>query len=168
MPYHHPITDEQLALFLDAAKSLPIPANKVPPPVVEEVPVPSTCQNPTILAMNQALIAETIKMNANNAKEYKERKEQWYHDKAEDDYKAEEDAKATAKAVEEENECARDANLEGEDEVDQDEMPKSKSKSKKMKLCPIVASESEEETKEVKAKRRKGKGKGKAIDTEYK
>ncbi|KIJ25027.1 hypothetical protein M422DRAFT_274061 [Sphaerobolus stellatus SS14] len=132
--------------------------------------------------MNLALIVETIKTNGKNVKEYEER---WYRDKAEDDYvamqeedmkqkaeaavwKAEEDAKAAAKAVEEENEHARDANLEGEDEVDQEEMPKSKLKLKLMKSRLIVDSESEEEIEKVKVKRRKAKGKGKAVDTEYK
>ncbi|KIJ23004.1 hypothetical protein M422DRAFT_276503 [Sphaerobolus stellatus SS14] len=169
MPYHHLITDKQLAPFLDAAKSLPILANEVPPLVIKEIPVSSVSQNLTILAMNQALIAETIKLNVNNMKEYEEWKEWWYHEKAEDAYvaetaarKAEEDAKAA-----EDNECVMDANLEGEDEVDQDETLKLKSK-KRMKSRPIMDSEIEEETEEVKAKRRKAKGKGKAVDTEYK
>ncbi|KIJ33574.1 hypothetical protein M422DRAFT_264510 [Sphaerobolus stellatus SS14] len=153
MPYHHPVTEEQLALFLEAAKSLMIPMNKVPPLVIEEVPVPSVSQNLTILAMNQALIAETIKLNMNNVKEYEEQKEQWYCEKAEDVYvvakeedtkrqaeaavrKAEEDVKVAVKATEE-DERVMDANL-------------------------------SEETEEVKVKRRKGEGKGKVIDTEYK
>ncbi|KIJ33393.1 hypothetical protein M422DRAFT_264657 [Sphaerobolus stellatus SS14] len=154
MPYHYPITDEELAPFLDAVKSLPIPMNKVPPAVIEEVPSPSMSSNPLIVMMKQALIDETIKMNTKNAKEYQERET-----KAEAAAKkAEEDVKA---AAEKEKEHARDANSE-------DETPKSKSKLKKTKLRSIVGSESEEETKEVKAKRRKAKGKGKAIDTEYK
>ncbi|KIJ50185.1 hypothetical protein M422DRAFT_246008 [Sphaerobolus stellatus SS14] len=181
MPYCHPITDEQLASFLDAAKSLLIPTNEVPPLVIEEVPAPSMFQNLTILAMNQALIAETIKTNANNVKEYEE---PWYREKAEDTYvtakedevkqraeaaarKAEEAAKAAAEDTDEEDEHVMDANPEGEDEVDQDEIPKSKLK-KRTKSRPIMDSEIKEETKEVKVKRRKAKGKGKAVDTEYK
>ncbi|KIJ27262.1 hypothetical protein M422DRAFT_271576, partial [Sphaerobolus stellatus SS14] len=125
--------------------------------------------------MHQALIAEAIKTNANNAKEYEERKELWYRETAiavyldvkkkadEAEAKRKTEEAAAKKAAEEENECAMDANSEGEDEVNKDVMPKSKSKS-----CPIVDSESEEETKEVKAKRRKAKGKGKIVDPEYK
>ncbi|KIJ46542.1 hypothetical protein M422DRAFT_250141 [Sphaerobolus stellatus SS14] len=175
MSYRYAITDKQLAPFLEAAKSLPIPVNKVPPAVVEEVLTPTKSSNPLIVTMHQALITEAIKSNTKNVKEYKE---QWYCDKAEDNYvatkeeeeakqraeaaakKAEEDAKA---AAEKENEHTMDVNSEGEDEVDQDETPKLK-----LKSCPIVDSESEEETEEVKVKRRKVKGKGKAIDTEYK
>ncbi|KIJ40268.1 hypothetical protein M422DRAFT_256815 [Sphaerobolus stellatus SS14] len=181
MSYHYAITDEQLAPFLEAAKLMMIPMNKVPPLVVKEVPAPSASQNETILVMHQALIAEAIKTNAKNAKEYKERKELWYCETAIAAYldtkrkvekaaakKDEEVAKAAAKAAEEEkNEHVRDVNSEGEVKVDQDETPKSK---KKMKSCLIVDLESEEETEEVKAKRRKGKGKGKgkAVNTEYK
>ncbi|KIJ32769.1 hypothetical protein M422DRAFT_265404, partial [Sphaerobolus stellatus SS14] len=130
---------------------------------------------------------QAIKTNAENAKEYEERKELWYRETAIAAYlaakkkadeaeakrkaeeaaakkKAEEDAKA---AAEKENERAMNANSEGEDDVDQDETPKLKSKSKKTKSRSIVDSESEEETEEVKAKRRKAKGKGKAVDPEY-
>ncbi|KIJ25579.1 hypothetical protein M422DRAFT_273445 [Sphaerobolus stellatus SS14] len=179
MPYRQPITDEQLAPFLEAAKSMMIPADNVPPPVVEEVLAPSKSSNPLLLEMNRNLIAQTIKLNTNNAMKYEERKELWYPEtaiavyldvkrKAEEAVakKTEEDAKAAAKAVEEENECVMDANSEGEDEVDQEEMLKLKLKS--TKLHPIVDLESEEETKEVKAKRRKAKGKGKVMDTEFK
>ncbi|KIJ26690.1 hypothetical protein M422DRAFT_272199, partial [Sphaerobolus stellatus SS14] len=185
MSYYQPICNEQLAPFLEAAKLMTIPANEVPPLVVKEIPAPSASQNTTILAMNQAMIAQAIKTNTENAKEYEEQKELWYHEtaiavfldakrkaeeaaakrKAEEaavKKKAEEDAKA---AAEKENKRAMDANSEGEDEVNQDETPKSKSK--KTKSRSIVDSESEEETEEVKAKRRKAKGKGKAIDPEY-
>ncbi|KIJ46917.1 hypothetical protein M422DRAFT_249662 [Sphaerobolus stellatus SS14] len=160
MPYHQPISDKQLAPFLEAAKLMTIPADDVPPLVVEAIPEPYMSQNETILAMHQALIAEVIKTNTNNAKEYEERKELWYCETA---------IAAGEKAAEEENERAMDVNPEGEDEVDKDETPKSKSKSKsktKTKSRPIVDSESEEETEEVKAKRRKAKGKGKAVDPE--
>ncbi|KIJ53389.1 hypothetical protein M422DRAFT_242542 [Sphaerobolus stellatus SS14] len=186
MSYRQPISNEQLALFLEAARLMTIPVNEVPPLVVEEIPVPSASQNATILAMNQAMISQAIKTNAENVKEYEERKELWYRETAIAAYldakrkaeeatakrkaeeaaakkKAEEDAKA---AAEKENERAMDVNLEGEDEVDQDETPKSKSKSTKSRS--IVDSESEEETEEVKAKRRKAKGKGKAVDSDYK
>ncbi|KIJ23565.1 hypothetical protein M422DRAFT_275834 [Sphaerobolus stellatus SS14] len=159
MPFRQPISDEQLAPFLEAAKLMMIPADDVPPLVVEAIPEPYASQNETILAMHQALIAEAIKMNTNNAKEYEERKELWYRetaiaayldakkkaDEAEAKRKAEE--AAAKKAAEEENERTIDANSEGEDEVDQDETPKSKKKSKSR---PIVDSESEEETEEVK------------------
>ncbi|KIJ23135.1 hypothetical protein M422DRAFT_276351 [Sphaerobolus stellatus SS14] len=186
MSYRQPISNEQLAPFLEAARLMTIPVNEVPPLVVEEIPAPYASQNTTILAMNQAMIAQAIKTNTENTKEYEERKELWYRETAIAAYldakrkaeeaaakrkaeeaaakkKAEEDAKA---AAEKENERAMDANSEGEDEVDQDETPKSKSK--KTKSRPIVDSESEEETKEVKAKRRKAKGKGKAVDSDYK
>jgi Tfp pilus assembly protein PilV len=180
MSFRQPISDEQLAPFLEAAKSMTIPADEVKPLEVEEIPAPSASQNPKILEMNQALIAEAIRLNAEHAKEYEERKELWYRetaiaaylaakrkaDEAEAKRKAEE--AAAKRAAEEENERAMDANSEGEDEVDPDETPKSKSKSKskKTKSRSIVDSESEEETEEVKAKRRKAKGKGKAVDTE--
>ncbi|KIJ25067.1 hypothetical protein M422DRAFT_274029 [Sphaerobolus stellatus SS14] len=176
MPYRQPISDEQLAPFLEAAKLMTIPEDNVPPLIVEEIPEPYTTQNETILAMHQALIAEAIKMNANNAKEYEERKEFWYPKTAIAAYLAtkkkadEEEAKrkaeeaAAKKAAEEKDEHAMDANSEGEDEVNKDETPKSKSK---LKSRSIVDSESEEETEEVKAKRRKAKRKGKAVDPEY-
>ncbi|KIJ30081.1 hypothetical protein M422DRAFT_268436 [Sphaerobolus stellatus SS14] len=183
MPYRQLITDEQLAPFLEAAKLMMIPEDGVPPLIVEAIPEPYATQNETILAMHQALIAEAIKMNANNAKEYEERKELWYRETAIAAYLAakkkadEEEAKrkaeeaATKKAAEEEDGHAMNVNSDGEVEVDKDETPKSKSKSKlkKTKSRLIVDSESEEETKEVKAKRRKekGKGKGKAVDPEY-
>ncbi|KIJ38603.1 hypothetical protein M422DRAFT_258718 [Sphaerobolus stellatus SS14] len=160
MSFRQPISDEQLAPFLEAAKLMTIPKDEVPPLV--------------------ALIAETIKTNANNAKEYEERKELWYRETAiaayldakkkadEEEAKRKAEEAAAKKAAEEENEHAMDANSEGEDEVDKDETPKLKLKLKlKLKSCPIVDSESEEETKEVKAKRRKAKGKGKAVDPEY-
>ncbi|KIJ42397.1 hypothetical protein M422DRAFT_254484 [Sphaerobolus stellatus SS14] len=158
-----------------------IPANEVPPLEIEEVPVPSKSSNETILAMNQAMIAQAIKTNTENVAKYEELKERWYCDKAEDDYVATQEAKrkaeeeavkrkaeeaAAKKAAEEEDERAMDANSEGEVEVDKDETPKSKSKSKKTKSRSIVDSESEEETEEVKAKRRNAKGKGKAVDPE--
>ncbi|KIJ48038.1 hypothetical protein M422DRAFT_248197 [Sphaerobolus stellatus SS14] len=135
MSYRQPITDEQLAPFLEAAKSMTIPENTVPPLVAEVVPAPSASQNKTILAMHQALIAEAIKTNTRNAKEYKERKELKAEEaaakrKAEEaaaKRKAEEavakrkaEEAAAKKAVEEENACAMDANLEGEDEVTSD------------------------------------------------
>ncbi|KIJ53167.1 hypothetical protein M422DRAFT_242293 [Sphaerobolus stellatus SS14] len=193
MSYRQPISDEQLAPFLEAAKSMTIPANEVPPLVLEEVPAPPASQNEIILTMHQALIAETIKTNAKNTKEYEERKELWYREtaiavyldakrkaeEAEAKQRAEEEAvkrkaeeAAAKKAAEEENAHTMDANSEGEDEVDQDETPKSKSKSKskskKTKSRSIVDSESEEETGDVKAKRRKVKGKGKAVDPDFK
>ncbi|KIJ24444.1 hypothetical protein M422DRAFT_274772 [Sphaerobolus stellatus SS14] len=180
MPYCQPITDEQLASFLEAVKLLTIPADEVKPLEVKAIPEPSTSQNETILAMHQALIAEAIKMNAKNAKEYEERKKMWYLETAIAAYlnmkrKAEEaEAKrkaeeaAAKKAAEEENEHTMDANSEGEDEVNKDETPKLKLRLKKMKSRLIVDLESEEETEEVKAKRRKEKGKGKVVDPEYK
>ncbi|KIJ43516.1 hypothetical protein M422DRAFT_253085 [Sphaerobolus stellatus SS14] len=170
MPYRHTISDKQLAPFLEAAKLMTIPEGDVPPLVVEAIPEPSASQNETILAMHQALIAETIKMNANNVKEYEERKELWYHETAIATYLAakkkadEEEVKRKAeeavakKAAEEKNECAMDVNSEGEDEADKDETPKSKLRSKLTKSRLIVDSESEEETEEVKAKKRKVKG----------
>ncbi|KIJ51771.1 hypothetical protein M422DRAFT_244115 [Sphaerobolus stellatus SS14] len=156
MLYHQPISDEQLALFLEAVKLMTILADDVPPLIVKAIPEPYASQNETILVMHQALIAEAIKTNPNNAKEKKA-------DEAEVKRKAEE--AAVKKAAEEENERAMDVNSEGENKVDKDETLKSKSK-KKTKSRPIVDSESEE-TEEVKAKRRKAKGKGKAIDPEY-
>ncbi|KIJ51709.1 hypothetical protein M422DRAFT_244036 [Sphaerobolus stellatus SS14] len=168
MSYRQPISDEQLAPFLEAAKLMTIPTNEVPP---------------------LALIVEAIDMNAKNAKEYEEWKELWYHEtviaayldakrkveEVEAKQRAEVEAArrkaeeaAAKKAAEEENERVMDANSEGEDEVDQDKTLKSKLKSKKTKSRPIVDSESEEETEEVKAERRKAKGKGKAIDSDYK
>ncbi|KIJ23414.1 hypothetical protein M422DRAFT_276017 [Sphaerobolus stellatus SS14] len=178
MSFRQSISDEQLALFLEAAKLMTIPEDDVPPLVVEAIPEPHTTQNETILAMHQALIAEAIKMNTNNAKEYEEQKELWYRKAAIAAYLAakkkadEEEAKrkaeeaAAKKAAEEEDEHAMDVNSECEVEVDKDETPKSKSK--KTKSCLIVDSESEEETEEVKAKRRKAKGKGKAVDSDFK
>ncbi|KIJ29868.1 hypothetical protein M422DRAFT_268646 [Sphaerobolus stellatus SS14] len=174
MPYHQLITDEQLASFLETAKLLTIPADKVKPLEVKAIPEPSMSQNETILAMHQALSAEAIKMNANNAKEYEERKELWYRETAIAAYlnakrKAEEaevkrkaEEAAAKKAAEEENKCTMYANSEGEDEVNKDETLKLKLKSRL-----IVDSESKE-TEEVKAKRRKEKAKGKAVDPEYK
>ncbi|KIJ30804.1 hypothetical protein M422DRAFT_267635 [Sphaerobolus stellatus SS14] len=182
MSYRQPISDEQLAPFLEAAKLMTIPEDEVPPLVVEPIPGPYATQNETILTMYRAMVEETIKTNANNAKEYEERKELWYREKAEDEYVAaqearrkteEEEAKrkaeeaAAKKTAEEKDEHEMDANSEGEVEVDRDETPKLKSKSKKTKARLIVDSESEEETEEVKAKRRKAKEKGKAIDPEY-
>ncbi|KIJ23586.1 hypothetical protein M422DRAFT_275804 [Sphaerobolus stellatus SS14] len=164
MSYCQLITDEQLALFLEAAKLLMIPMNEVPPAIVEAVPAPSVSQNETILTMHQALIAETIKRNTKMRRtaylDVKRKVEE-----AEVKRMAEE--AVAKKAAEEENASRMDANSEGEDEVNKDEMPKLKLK-KKTKSHLIVDSESEEETKEVKAKRRKAKGKEKAIDTEYK
>ncbi|KIJ28189.1 hypothetical protein M422DRAFT_270592 [Sphaerobolus stellatus SS14] len=174
MDYRYPITEEQLALFLDAVKSLPIPVNEVPPPIIEEVPMPSTSKNPTILVMNQALIVEVIKLNASNVTEYEEWKEQWYSKEEEAKQraeavarKAEEAAKAAAKNADKEDEHVMDVNSEGENEVDQDNTLKSKSKSKRKKSHPIVESESEEETEEVKAKGGEGEGKGKGLPINY-
>ncbi|KIJ25117.1 hypothetical protein M422DRAFT_273937 [Sphaerobolus stellatus SS14] len=182
MLYRQPISDKQLAPFLEAAKLMTIPMNEVPPFEIEEVLAPSKSSNETILVMNQAMIAQAIKMNTENVVKYEELKERWYCDKAEDDYVAVQEAKRKAEeeaakrkaeeavvkaAAEKENERAMDVNSEGEDEVDLDKTPKLKSK-KKTKSRSIVDSESEEETEEVKAKRRKVKGKGKAVDPEYK
>ncbi|KIJ36787.1 hypothetical protein M422DRAFT_260886 [Sphaerobolus stellatus SS14] len=173
MPYHQPISDEQLAPFLEAVKLMTIPADDVPPLIVKAIPEPYTSQNETILVMHQVLIVEAIKTKTNNAKEYEERKELWYRETAiaayldakkkadEAEAKRKEEEAVVKKAAEEENERTMDVNSEGEDET-----PKSKSK-KKTKSRPIVDSESEEETEEVKAKRRNGKGKGKAVDPEY-
>ncbi|KIJ31333.1 hypothetical protein M422DRAFT_267002 [Sphaerobolus stellatus SS14] len=178
MPYRHTISDEQLAPFLEAAKLMMIPEDDVPPLVVEAIPEPYATQNETILTMYRDMVAMAIKTNANNAKEFEERKELWYRETAiamyldakkkadEEEAKRKAEEAAAKKAAEEENERAMDANSEGEDKVDKDETPKSKSKSKKAKSCPIVDSESEE-TEEVKAKRRKAKGKGKAVDPDY-
>ncbi|KIJ33476.1 hypothetical protein M422DRAFT_264584 [Sphaerobolus stellatus SS14] len=144
MLYRQPISDEQLAPFLEAAKLMTIPKDDVPPLVVEAIPEPYAIQNETILAMHQALIAEAIRTNTNNAKEYEEQKELWYRETAIAAYLAakkkadEKEAKrkaeeaTTKKAAEEENERTMD-----------------------------------EETEEVKVKRRKAKGKGKAVDPEY-
>ncbi|KIJ50434.1 hypothetical protein M422DRAFT_245704 [Sphaerobolus stellatus SS14] len=156
MLYHQPISDKQLAPFLEAAKLMTIPENEASPVVAEEVPVPSTSQNERIL--KELWYCETAIAVYSDVKRKAE--------EAETKRKAEE--AAVKKAAEEEDERAMDVNLEGEDEVDQDETPKSKLKSKKTKLHLIVDSESEEKTEEVKAKRRKGKGKGKAVDPEYK
>ncbi|KIJ31293.1 hypothetical protein M422DRAFT_267100 [Sphaerobolus stellatus SS14] len=167
MLYRQPISDEQLAPFLEAAKLMTIPANEVSPLVFKEVPVPSASQNKRILAMHQALIAEAIDTNTKKRERRKaEEVEAKQRAEAEVAKRKAEEA-AAKKAVEEENEHAMDVNSEGEDEVDLDEMLKSKSK-KKTKSRPIVDSESEEETEEVKAKRRKAKGKGKAVDSDYK
>ncbi|KIJ38789.1 hypothetical protein M422DRAFT_258416 [Sphaerobolus stellatus SS14] len=178
MSFCQPISDEQLALFLEATKLVTIPEDKVPPLVVEPIPAPYATQNETILTMYRAMVAEANKTNANNTKKYEERKELWYRETAivayldakrkadEEEAKRKAEEAAAKKAAEEENKRAMDANSEGEDEVDKDETSKSKSKSKKTKSLPIVDSESEE-TEEVKAKRRKAKGKGKAIDPEY-
>ncbi|KIJ37037.1 hypothetical protein M422DRAFT_260419 [Sphaerobolus stellatus SS14] len=175
MSFRQPISDEQLAPFLEAAKLMTIPEDEVPPLVVDAIPEPYATQNETILTMHRALVAETIKTNANNTKEYEERKELWYHETAiaayldakkkadEEEAKRKAEEAAAKKAAEEENEHVMDANSEGEDEVDKDETPKLKLK---LKSRPIVDSESEE-TEEVKAKRRKAKGKGKAVDPEY-
>ncbi|KIJ31244.1 hypothetical protein M422DRAFT_267048, partial [Sphaerobolus stellatus SS14] len=176
MSFRQPISDEQLAPFLEAAKLMTIPEDEVSPLVVEAIPQPYATQNETILTMYRAMVVEAIKMNANNVKEYEERKELWYRETAiaayldakkkadEEEAKRKAEEAAAKKAAEEENECTMDANSEGEDEVNKDETPKSKSK--KTKSHPIVDSESEE-TEEVKAKRRKAKGKGKAVDPEY-
>ncbi|KIJ34041.1 hypothetical protein M422DRAFT_264005 [Sphaerobolus stellatus SS14] len=163
MDYCYLITEEQLALFLDAVKSLPIPVNEVPPPIIEEVLTPSTSKNPTILAMNQALIVEVIKLNASNEEEVKQRAEAAAR-------KAEEATNAAVENMDKEDEHTTDVNSNGENEVDQDNMLKSKSKLKlkRKKLHPIVESESEEKTEEVKVKRGKAKGKGKAVGTGYK
>ncbi|KIJ32975.1 hypothetical protein M422DRAFT_265163 [Sphaerobolus stellatus SS14] len=163
MSFCQPISDEQLAPFLEAAKLVTIPEDEVPPLVVEPIPAPYTTQNETILMMYQAMVAEAIKTNAKTRRTaYLDAKKK--ADEEEAKRKAEE--AAAKKAAEEENEHVMDANSEGEDKVNKDEMLKSKSKSKKTKLRPIVDSESEE-TEEVKAKRRKAKGKGKAVDPEY-
>ncbi|KIJ54438.1 hypothetical protein M422DRAFT_240506 [Sphaerobolus stellatus SS14] len=141
MLYRQPISNEQLAPFLEVARLMTIPVNKVPPLIVKEIPAPSASQNTTILAMNQAMIAQAIKTNTENVKEYEERKELWYRETAIAAYldvkrkaeeaaakrkaeeaavkkKAEEDAKA---AAEKENERAMDANSEGEVEVEVEE-----------------------------------------------
>ncbi|KIJ34014.1 hypothetical protein M422DRAFT_263971 [Sphaerobolus stellatus SS14] len=146
MSYHQPISDEQLAPFLEAAKLMTILVNEMPPLVVEEVPAPSElwhCETAVAAYLDAKRKAEeaVAKRKAEEA--------------------------VVKKAVEEEHERAMDVNSEGEDEVDQDKTPKLKLK-KKTKSCSIVDSESEEETEEVKAKRRKAKGKGKAADPEYK
>ncbi|KIJ26042.1 hypothetical protein M422DRAFT_272956, partial [Sphaerobolus stellatus SS14] len=183
MSYCQPISDKQLAPFLEAAKLMTIPVNEVPPLEIEEVLAPSKSSNETILAMNPAMIVQAIKMNTENVAKYEKLKELWYRETAIAAYLAakkkadEEEAKrkaeeaAAKKAAEEEDECVMDANSEGEVkvEVNKDETPKLKLKLKLklMKSCPIVDSESEEETEEVKAKRRKAKGKGKAVDPEY-
>ncbi|KIJ44881.1 hypothetical protein M422DRAFT_251505 [Sphaerobolus stellatus SS14] len=160
MLFRQPISDEQLAPFLEAANTLRVSKRDNLDDIV-------------------AMVAEANKTNANNAKEYEERKELWYRETAiaayldakrkadEEEAKRKAEETAAKKAAEEENKCVMDANSEGEDEVDKDETPKSKKKSKKTKSRPIVDSESEEETEEVKAKRRKAKGKGKAVDPEY-
>ncbi|KIJ48158.1 hypothetical protein M422DRAFT_247914 [Sphaerobolus stellatus SS14] len=178
MLYRHSISEEQLAPFLEAAKLMTIPADDVPPLIVEAIPEPYASQNETILVMHQALIAEAIKMNANNVKEYEEWKELWYRETAiaaylavkkksdEEEVKRKAEEAAAKKAAEKENKRAMDVNSEGEDEVDKDETLKLKLK-KKSKSCSIVDSESEEETEEVKAKRMKEKGKGNAVDPEF-
>ncbi|KIJ31334.1 hypothetical protein M422DRAFT_267003 [Sphaerobolus stellatus SS14] len=178
MSFCQPISEEQLALFLEAAKLMTIPEDDVPPLMVEAIPQPYATQNETILTMYRAMVAEAIKTNTNNMKEYEERKELWYRETAiaayldakkkadEEEAKRKAEEAAEKKAAEEENERTMDANSEGEDEVNKDETSKLKLKSKKTKSHPIVDSESEE-TEEVKAKRRNAKGKGKAVDPEY-
>ncbi|KIJ39311.1 hypothetical protein M422DRAFT_257920 [Sphaerobolus stellatus SS14] len=152
MLYRQPISDEQLAPFLEAAKLMTIPVNEVPPLEIE-VPAPSKSSNETILALNQDMIAQATKTNVENVEARRKTEEEEAKRKAEE--------AAAKKAAEEKDEHAMDANSEGEVEVDKDEVLKSKLK--KTKLRPIVDSESEE-TEEVKAKRRKAKGKGKAIN----
>ncbi|KIJ55773.1 hypothetical protein M422DRAFT_240393 [Sphaerobolus stellatus SS14] len=178
MSFRQPISDEQLALFLEAAKLVTIPEDEVPPLVIEPIPAPYASQNETILTIYRAMVAEANTISPQEV-EYEERKELWYRETAiavyldakkkadEEEAKRKAEEAAAKKAAEEENERAMDTNSEGEDEVNKGETPKSKSKSKKAKSRPIVGSESEEETEEVKAKRRKAKGKGKAVDPEY-
>ncbi|KIJ28585.1 hypothetical protein M422DRAFT_270088 [Sphaerobolus stellatus SS14] len=105
MSYRQPISDEQLAPFLEAAKLMTIPANEVPPLEIEEVLAPSKSSNETILAMNQAMIAQAIKMNTENEARRKTEEEEAKR-------KAEE--AAAKKAAEEKDEHAMDANSEGE------------------------------------------------------
>ncbi|KIJ26797.1 hypothetical protein M422DRAFT_272064 [Sphaerobolus stellatus SS14] len=143
MSYRQPISDEQLAPFLEAANAIRVPKRN-------------------------NLGDESGHDSASHQDERREHEGEAKRKAEEDAAKKKAEEAVAKKAAEEENERAMDANSEGEDEVNQDETPRSKSKSKKMRSRSIVDSESEEETEEVKAKRRKAKGKGKAVDSDYK